>query len=107
LPKPLPTLLEFRIDDAQNFAKDCAAHAMWASLPTPAAGERVPLGFIPFQHDGEDARAVINWNRPASVERRPVGMYGEGYSGFVPWAAAKRLPPALKPLPRRHPSHPE
>ena len=55
-------------------------------------------GFIPFQHDGEDARAVINWIAKQAWSDGRVGMYGEGYSGFVPWAAAKSLPPALKAI---------
>jgi putative CocE/NonD family hydrolase len=41
---------------------------------------------------------VINWiiKQPWSDGR--VGMYGDGYSGFTPWAAAKRMPPALKAI---------
>ena len=98
LAKPLPTLLEFRIDDAQNFAKDCAAHGYVGVVAYARGRRKSSAGFIPFQHDGEDARAVINWIAQQAWSDGRVGMYGEGYSGFVPWAAAKRLPPALKAI---------
>jgi len=46
----------------------------------------------------DDARTVIDWitRQPWSDGR--VAMYGEDYSGFTQWAAAKRLPPALKAI---------
>jgi uncharacterized protein len=95
---PLPTLLEFRIDDAQNYAKDCAAHGYVGVVAYARSKRKGSAGFIPFQHDGEDARAVINWIAKQAWSDGRVGMYGEGYSGFVSWAAAKRLPPALKAI---------
>ena len=98
LAKPLPALLEFRIDDAQNFAKDCAAHGYVGVVAYARGRRKSSAGFIPFQHDGEDAAAVINWIAKQTWSDGRVGMYGEGYSGFVPWAAAKRLPPALKAI---------
>lgn len=98
LAKPLPTLLEFRIDDAQNFAKDCAAHGYVGVVAYARGRRKSTAGFIPFEHDGEDARTVINWIAKQAWSDGRVGMYGEGYSGFVPWAAAKRLPPALKAI---------
>jgi putative CocE/NonD family hydrolase len=53
---------------------------------------------VPYEYDGEDARAVIDW-----ISRQPwsdgrVGMYGGSYNGFTQWAAAKRLHPALKTI---------
>ena len=53
---------------------------------------------VPFEHDGDDARAVINWIAKQPWSDGRVGMYGEDYSGFSQWAAAKRLPPALKAI---------
>jgi uncharacterized protein len=52
----------------------------------------------PYEHDGADARAVIDW-----ISRQPwsdgrVGMYGGSYNGFTQWAAVKRLHPALKTI---------
>ncbi|HEX4960708.1 MAG TPA: CocE/NonD family hydrolase [Thermoanaerobaculia bacterium] len=53
---------------------------------------------IPYEHDGSDAAAVIDW-----ISRQPwsdgrVGMYGGSYEGFTQWAAAKHMPKALKAL---------
>ena len=95
---PLPALLEFRIDDSQAAAKDSAAHG-YVGVVAYARGRRKGTpGFIPFEHDGEDARAVINWIAQQAWNDGRVGMYGEGYSGFMAWAAAKQPPPALKAI---------
>ncbi|HEY0511794.1 MAG TPA: CocE/NonD family hydrolase [Thermoanaerobaculia bacterium] len=53
---------------------------------------------VPYEHDGSDAAAVIDW-----ISRQPwsdgrVGMYGGSYEGFTQWAAAKHMPKALKAL---------
>jgi len=53
---------------------------------------------VPYEHDGSDAAAVIDW-----ISRQPwsdgrVGMYGGSYEGFTQWAAAKHRPKALKAL---------
>jgi uncharacterized protein len=53
---------------------------------------------VPFEHDGDDSRAVINWIAKQPWSDGRVGMYGEDYSAFSQWAAAKRLPPALKAI---------
>ena len=53
---------------------------------------------IPFEHEDERARAVIGWIVKQPWSDAQVGMYGDGYSGFVAWAAAKRLPPQLKAI---------
>ena len=54
---------------------------------------------MPYQHDGEEARAVINWIAKQRWSDGRVAMVGEGYSGFTAWAAAcMRLPPALKAI---------
>jgi len=107
LADPLPTLLEFRIDDSQSFAKDCAAHGYVGVVAYARSGRKSGAGFTPFQHDGEDARAVINWIAKQAWSDGRVGMYGEGYSGFVPWAAAaKKLPAALKAIATSAPNAP-
>jgi hypothetical protein len=51
---------------------------------------------VPYVYDGADAAALIDWiaGQPWSDGR--VGMYGGSYSGFTAWAAAKRMPKALK-----------
>ena len=57
-----------------------------------------PAAIVPFEHDGADAQAVIDWiaRQPWSDGR--VAMYGDGYSAYAGWAAAMRAPPALKAL---------
>ena len=94
----LPALLEFRIDESQNYARECAAHGYVGVVAYARGRRKSSAGFIPFEHDGEDARAVINWIAKQAWSDGRVGMYGEGYSGYIPWAAAKRLPHALKAI---------
>jgi uncharacterized protein len=98
--KPLPTLLEFTIYvDSHTFAKECAAHG-YVGIVAFTRGERRSRGqVVPFKHDGDDARAVINWITKQPWSDGRVGMYGGTYSAFAEWAAAaKRLPPALKAI---------
>jgi putative CocE/NonD family hydrolase len=53
---------------------------------------------VPYEHDGADAAALIEWiSRQAWSDGR-VGMYGGSYEGFTQWAAAKHMPKALKAL---------
>jgi putative CocE/NonD family hydrolase len=53
---------------------------------------------VPYEHDGADAAALIDWiSRQAWSDGR-VGMYGGSYEGFTQWAAAKHMPKALKAL---------
>jgi putative CocE/NonD family hydrolase len=59
---------------------------------------RSPDAIVPYEHDGADAAAVIDW-----ISRQPwndgrVGMYGGSYSGYTQWAALKRRPKALKAI---------
>ncbi len=61
---------------------------------------------FPYQHDGEDARAVIDWIAKQAWSDGRVGMYGDGYSGFTAWAAATHVPPALKAIASSGPSAP-
>jgi hypothetical protein len=96
--KRLPTLLEFTIYDAPNYAKECAAHG-YAGVVAYARGVHGSSGLVvPYQQDGDDARAAIEWIAEQPWSDGRVGMYGDAYSGFTSWAAAKRLPPALKAI---------
>ena len=98
--KPLPTLLEFTIYvDARNFARECAAHGYVGIVAFTRGERRSPGKVVPYQYDGEDARAVINWIAKQPWSDGRVGMYGGTYSAFVEWAAvSKRLPAALKAI---------
>jgi putative CocE/NonD family hydrolase len=103
--KPLPSLLEFTIYDAQNYAEECAAHG-YAGVVAYTRGRHGNYAIVPYQHDGDDARAVINWIAKQPWSDGRVGMYGDGYSGFTPWAVATRVPPALKAIATSAPSAP-
>ena len=97
--KPLPALLEYTIYVyAQNKAMECAAHGYVGVVAYVRGKQKSGGKAVPFEHDGDDARTVIDWitRQPWSDGR--VAMYGEDYSGFTQWAAAKRLPPALKAI---------
>ncbi len=98
----LPTLLVFTIyaDDAQALdeARRMAAHGYAGVVAYTRGKGRSPQSPTPYEHDGDDARAVIDWitRQPWSDGR--VGMYGGSYNGFTQWAAAKKLPSALKTI---------
>jgi putative CocE/NonD family hydrolase len=94
----LPALFEFTLSGSRNYAKECAAHGYVGVVAYARWNRASPEGLSPFEHDGDDARAAIAWiaRQPWSDGR--VGMYGDGYSAFAPWATAKRAPPALKAI---------
>lgn len=96
--EPLATLLEVTIGDSQGSAKECAAHGYVGVMAHTGGTRANPRHVVPYEHDGEDARAVIEWvvKQPWSDGR--VAMYGDGYGAFTSWAAAARLPPALKAI---------
>jgi len=96
---PLPALLELTIYTyEQHFAKESAAHG-YVGVTAYSRGKRSSQDAImPFEHDGNDARAVIDWITKQPWSDGRVAMYGGSYSGFTQWAAAKRLPAALKAI---------
>jgi uncharacterized protein len=95
---PLPTLLEFTINDSQTYAKECAARGYVAVVAYTRGRRQEAEEIEPFRHDGEDARAVITWIAMQPWSDGRVGMYGDEYSGFTPWSAAQQAPPALKAI---------
>ncbi len=94
----LPALLELGIDRPTVSAKESAAHGYVGVFADMRRGIAGAAAFVPYQHDGETARAVLAWiaRQPWSDGR--AAMYGEGYSGFTAWAAAARMPPQLKAI---------
>jgi uncharacterized protein len=103
---PLAALLEFTIDDTRNHAKESAAHG-YVGVVAYARGMRTdPRSVLPYEHDGDDARAVIDWIAKQAWSDGRVAMYGEGYSGFTAWAAATHLPGALKAIATSAPTAP-
>lgn len=104
--KPLPTLLEYTPYVTATFDKEVAAHGYVAVVAYSRGRGKSTGEPLPYQHDGEDARAVINWITQQPWSDGVVGMYGSTYSGFTPWAAAKRLPAALKAIAVTSPTAP-
>jgi uncharacterized protein len=97
----LTTLLEYRIaPGGHDDAIQAAAHgfaSMVAFTPRARMG-RHAWQVIPFENEGDRVREVIGWIAKQPWSDAQVGMYGDGYSGFAAWAAAKRLPPQLKAI---------
>ncbi|NKF23612.1 CocE/NonD family hydrolase [Solimonas marina] len=98
----LPALLNFTIyadpQSSLNEARRSAAHGYVGVEGFTRGKWRSPDAPVAYEDDGRDADAVIDWiaRQPWSDGR--VGMYGGSYEGFTQWAAAKRLPKALKAL---------
>jgi uncharacterized protein len=93
---PLTALLELSIDPSRNFAKEYAAHGYAGVAAYMERGRIIP--FVPYQHDGEEARAIILWIAKQPWSDGHVAMVGEGYSGFTAWAAAAHPPAPLKAI---------
>jgi hypothetical protein len=103
----LPTLLEFTLDRSSRDAAEPAAHGYVSVLAlSRIAGDPKFRPRAPFESEGDDARAVIEWiaRQPWSDGR--VGIQGVGYGGFVAWSAAKRMPAALKAMATSDPMAP-
>jgi uncharacterized protein len=103
----VPTLLEFTLDRSSVDAREAAAHG-YASVLALAriAGEPKFRPRSPFESDGDDARAVIDWIAKQPWSDGRVGMQGSGYGGFVAWSAAKRRPAALQAIATANPIAP-
>jgi len=93
---PLAALLELSIDPSRNFAKEYAAHGYVGVAAYMERNRSRP--FVPYQHDGEEARAIILWIAKQPWSDGRVAMVGEGYSGFTAWAAAAHPPAPLKAI---------
>jgi putative CocE/NonD family hydrolase len=95
----LPTLLRFTLDPIEDDAQRSAFKG-YVGVTAYVRG-RTPDGagaVWPFDHDGEDAAAVIDWIAKQPWSDGRVAMLGDGYSGFTAWAAARSRPAALKAI---------
>lgn len=97
----LPTILNFNIY-AGSFDEYYAMEAAkkgYAGIVANTRGKKKSKNTIePFEHDGKDAYAVIDWISKQKWSNGKVGMYGGSYLGFSQWAATKKLHPALKTI---------
>ena len=101
-PARQPTLLNFTIyaDPVPTFneARRTASHG-YAGVVGTSRGKGCSRDRpVPYEHDGDDAAALIDWIAAQPWSDGRVGMYGGSYEGFTQWAAAKRRPKALKAL---------
>jgi hypothetical protein len=98
----LPALLDFTIyaDSEQNIsdARRAASNGYIGVVGLTRGKRCSPDTPVPYEFDGVDAAALIEWiaRQPWSDGR--VGMFGGSYEGFTQWAAAKQLPKALKTI---------
>jgi uncharacterized protein len=103
----LPTVLEFTLDRSSQDPREAAAHGYASVLAlSRIAGDPALRPRAPFESDGDDARAAIDWIAKQSWSDGRVGMQGVGYGGFVAWSAAKKLPAALKAIATSDPMAP-
>ncbi len=100
--QPLPTLLTFTVyandDWAWADAKKMASRGYVGVVAYSRGKGRSPDAIVPFERDGDDAAAVIDWIAAQPWSDGRVGMYGGSYSGFTQWAALKHRPKALKAI---------
>lgn len=104
--KPLPTLLEYTTYLTPGYIREVAAHGYVGVLAYARGTGKSTGTAVPFQREGDDLRAVINWIAMQPWSDGSVGLYGSTYSGFTSWAAAKHLPPALKAIAVTSPTAP-
>lgn len=98
---PVPAVLNFTIYTYPRKlaeAKESAAHGFAAVVAYTRGKRSSPDSTVPYEHDGADAAAVIDWISRQAWSDGQVAMYGGSYEGFTQWAAAKHLPPALKAI---------
>jgi predicted acyl esterase len=100
-PAALPTLLNFTIyadrNNNLNEVRRAASNGFAGVVAlTRGKGCSPDKPAVPYLTDGRDAAAVIDWISAKTWSDGRVGMYGGSYEGFTAWAAAKRIPKALK-----------
>jgi putative CocE/NonD family hydrolase len=98
----LPALLQFTIyNDTVTLLGDARRSASndYVGVIGLVRGKGCSPGeIVPYEHDGADAAALVDWIAAQSWSDGKVGMFGGSYSGQAPWGAAKRQPKALKSI---------
>ncbi|HET8774142.1 MAG TPA: CocE/NonD family hydrolase [Thermoanaerobaculia bacterium] len=96
----LPSILNFTIyadpDNNFNEALRTASNGYAGIVGLPRGKGCSPDKPVPYEHDADDASALIDWIAAQSWSDGRAGMYGGSYEGAAAWAAAKRMPRALK-----------
>src|SRR4030095_14655072 len=100
--QPLPAVLVFTtynqgIND--TFLVKRLVERDYAGIVAYSRGIKTNIyNYNPYERDGNDAYDVIDWISKQKWCNGKVGMYGGSYTGFVQWATAKKLHPALKTI---------
>jgi uncharacterized protein len=98
----LPALLQFTIyNDTVALLRDARRSASndYVGVIGLVRGKGCSPGeIIPYERDGADAAALVDWIAAQPWSDGKVGMFGGSYSGFTPWATAKQHPKALKSI---------
>ena len=98
----LPAALEFTIyvDPAKDLQRlQYAADRGYVGVIAYTRGkDRSPQQIVPYEYDGQDANAAIDWIARQPWSDGQVGMMGGSYDGFTQWAAAKFGNPHLKTI---------
>lgn len=99
-PQPAAMMFTIYTNPRKNRSQAALAAARgYVGVVVDARGKRLGTGAVaPYETEGEDGNAAIDW-----ISRQPwndgrVVMYGGSYSGFAAWAAAKHAHPALKAI---------
>jgi putative CocE/NonD family hydrolase len=99
---PLPTLLEFTIyaDALTNFseARRSASNGYVGVEGLTRGKGCSPETPVPYEHDGRDGAALIDWISKQPWSDGRVATFGASYNGFAQWAIVKYRPPALKAM---------
>jgi uncharacterized protein len=97
-----PAAFQFTIyaDEAWHIkeAIHAAAHGYVGVIANTRGKRASPDKIVPWEHEGKDATAVIDWITQQSWSDGRVAMYGGSYNGFTQWAAAKYMHPGLKTI---------
>ncbi|HKS24179.1 MAG TPA: CocE/NonD family hydrolase [Thermoanaerobaculia bacterium] len=98
----LPAIFNFTIyadpDNNYNEARRAASNGYAGIVGLTRGKGCSPDAPQPYERDGADAAAVIDWIAAQPWSDGRVGMYGGSYEGFTTWAAAKHHPRALKAI---------
>jgi predicted acyl esterase len=100
--RKLPALLNFTIyadpETTYNEARRTASYGFAGVVGLTRGKDCSPGAPVPYEHDGADAAALVDWIAAQPWSDGRVGMYGGSYEGSTPWAAAKHRPKALKAI---------
>ncbi len=54
--------------------------------------------FLPFENEGEDGYATLEWISQQPWFNGALGTWGESYNGWTQWTLTRKLPPYLKAM---------